>query len=471
MATRQASSRSDNNDYYCKLNFNLEAIKPFIECKQLISDNESLFWVDDYESLKSFTETVGLTGKWSPPGGRIKKFVADNADLTIMWHYGKQGSMLLRGGGAEKCKETLINMLKSPSDRSNIMESNNVSPTMDFTADSAKVSDASQLIDTSLSNTYAHECKCFDNGVEIDGVKLDIVIMQRKLEFVNGKISEIENCGSQTGVEKSAASKYSDILDEKNGQIERQLCMIESLQQKLTDVQKERDFLKTALFKSISGGCTNNKTAEKIHKSEVMPKTSDNDVDCIVQSPIVNIGWNNDLLNNNQKINEPFIPTNDKNLNNNATYKNTAVKLIFDEGVNGNQPSNYGDKQHDDLHIINTTDILSNHKYPNRETTKPQQKNPGNDYIKSIPVRITDRSPFRSNRGESFQARRKYVNRFAHNDHRTNSRASGSRDELLNTTYSKESNEFFRKARIRKPKPRLSQKLTRDKMLFYRFQY
>ena len=249
-ADQSIKLREDNFvifDHYRKINLNFDIIKPFIDRKQLLLEDQRLFWFADYETLTIFAETIGFVGKWSSPGGRVKKFVDKNVDLTLTWYYGKKGSLFLLGECAETCKETLANVWKSYVDRIVIQTISEVSAVTASEADSIVVSDQSPINvkNATFPDPLTRDCKCFENGVELDGVKFDIVIMQKKLDFISEKLSGLENRSSQSGVGKSAASKFDLILDKKNREIESQSKVIESLQQKLAIIQKERDFLRS----------------------------------------------------------------------------------------------------------------------------------------------------------------------------------------------------------------------------------
>jgi hypothetical protein len=146
------------------------------------------------------------------------------------------------------------------------------------------------------SKPHTHDCRCFENGLELDGVKLDIVIIQKKIDFINETVSDLANNSLQYSGGESADKNFAVILDEKNKEIDRQSNVIKTLQQKLVTVQKERDVLKTALSKPLSESHADNETPEINNFEEVTANDSSYDINCSVIVPNVNI------VNNQQSL-------------------------------------------------------------------------------------------------------------------------------------------------------------------------
>ncbi len=152
------------------------------------------------------------------------------------------------------------------------------------------------------------------------------------------------------------------------------------------------------------------------------------------------------------------IETNQPYKNEDKRSKLHNTNLCKDAAPNRSSNVRNNDKQHGDLHTSNTS--LNNN--PNIEAPGPQQK---------IPVRITNRGHVTSNRTE--QSRKKRVRSYVHNNQRSNGGPLGSHYGSLSSTDLHESNaDFFRTVPVRKQKdPCLPQKISRDKILFYRFHY
>ena len=67
-------------------------------CEELVDmvyNGKRLEWTNDFASLKKIiTESIGLKGKWSSPGGSSKKFTSLNAELSLTWYQGKKNTLV-----------------------------------------------------------------------------------------------------------------------------------------------------------------------------------------------------------------------------------------------------------------------------------------------------------------------------------------------------------------------------------------
>ena len=73
-------------------------------------DGKRIKWLDTFEMLKIFTKNVvGQLGNWLSPGGRYKKFISSNSDLTFTWNY-ENGTLSFKGNVGESLKELLISL-------------------------------------------------------------------------------------------------------------------------------------------------------------------------------------------------------------------------------------------------------------------------------------------------------------------------------------------------------------------------
>ena len=55
---------------------------------------------------------VGPCGKWSSPGGNVRKFSCVSPDLSVTWYFGKQKTWLFQGKEGSCLKESLINVFR-----------------------------------------------------------------------------------------------------------------------------------------------------------------------------------------------------------------------------------------------------------------------------------------------------------------------------------------------------------------------
>lgn len=126
-----------------------------------------LSWTGDYESLKEFvSEYLGLNGVWSSPGGEKKTFT-DNGSISISWLKNKK---VLSCTGLDSIISSKLVALVCYDKDSDKIEVDPSTTTITRT-DEAFTNEAS------LS-----ECQCHNLATEIEGIKLDGVIAEAKLE-------------------------------------------------------------------------------------------------------------------------------------------------------------------------------------------------------------------------------------------------------------------------------------------------
>ncbi len=79
----------------CSDNANTLIFRRFLNATDVIGlsnlsfDGTRLMWSGDFANLKKIaSETFGLLGNWSSPGGSAKKFIGSNAEISITWSPG-----------------------------------------------------------------------------------------------------------------------------------------------------------------------------------------------------------------------------------------------------------------------------------------------------------------------------------------------------------------------------------------------
>ena len=188
----------------------------------LTYDGKRLKWVASYELLKKFVEeTIALKGKWISPGGHARKFVCSGIDLSLTWYFGKYNSLILHGELSSDLSDALIKVCQQTATFKTNTRCDDklttsplageLSPTAPNTNDdsyylSAISMDNEATIkpevlfmgDTTLdehchkvrskhvyqksSDISQCDCKCGLLAAELEGIKLDMVIMQRNIE-------------------------------------------------------------------------------------------------------------------------------------------------------------------------------------------------------------------------------------------------------------------------------------------------
>ena len=206
-------------------------------------DGKKLKWRNDFAELKKFVEdSLGIKGKWSSPGGGTKRFKEENGQLILNWYFKKQCTLLFQGTEADGLKNKLIDLLPKAKPQSFIEQEGNTSGNGGFPdeADSilAVTVDSEQQPFTSLSSTSENlnvltdncPCRCKSMATEIEGIKLDIVILQ----------SQMSSESTKTKCTNEEISKLQ--IELKNEQHKNAI-----LKDRATRAEEERDSLRLAL--------------------------------------------------------------------------------------------------------------------------------------------------------------------------------------------------------------------------------
>ena len=98
-------------------NWDLGEILRYKEANSFTYVGNRIKWIDTFEMLKIFTKNaIGYEGKWISPGGKYKKFVSSNSDLTITWNH-ELGMLTFKGNVGDNLKELFINIYSMNEDK------------------------------------------------------------------------------------------------------------------------------------------------------------------------------------------------------------------------------------------------------------------------------------------------------------------------------------------------------------------
>ena len=157
-------------------------------------DGEKFKWRNNLTELKKFVQdSLGVKGKWSSPGGGNKKFKEEDGQLILNWYFKKQSTLLFQGAEADGLKNILIDLL-AKDEQSHIEEKNAVanSGSQDegdntVIMDSEEKSYGLSPLPNNNQNVPndACPCRCNTMATEIEGIKLDIVILQSQMASEN----------------------------------------------------------------------------------------------------------------------------------------------------------------------------------------------------------------------------------------------------------------------------------------------
>ena len=142
-----------------------------------MSTNLRLSWAGDHNSLKEFVQnTLELQGNWSSPAGEKKLFEANN--IKILWWKNKK-FLTIDGDDANRIKRDMMNALLTNSNLDGTKTSVDIATNTEYSLDE--------------NHTTKHQCMncmCTALSPEVEGLKLDFVVLEANL---NHKIQVIEN--------------------------------------------------------------------------------------------------------------------------------------------------------------------------------------------------------------------------------------------------------------------------------------
>ena len=181
--------------------------------RYLSYDGKRFRWAGNLESLKHFVENgVKLLGIWTSPGGSSKMFTCSYLDLTVTWYPGKQNTLMLKGTTSLELADTLIEVCStsiSGISAKDSKTSNGDNITLESTSqvpmEKAKQKhenetfsvEQDEVRSTSISSTILQgsttNCRCNLLAADIEGIKLDMVIMQMQIESNNVSQNRVLN--------------------------------------------------------------------------------------------------------------------------------------------------------------------------------------------------------------------------------------------------------------------------------------
>ena len=196
MADQRKSSCSDNganlmtdNDLY-----KLELDGSDLQFLQL--NGERLMWTGDLESLKKFVEKrLNQQGKWTSPGGNSKQFKSSNNNLTMTWYNKKQLTLAFQGRDGSLLKSKLVDLVFNKKARADSSVSN-VSTTTEQ-ENSSLPGEESSYANQHPKGTEGEPVNFSEERLDpiiiadIEGLKLDLLILQKKVDINTGLLSRL----------------------------------------------------------------------------------------------------------------------------------------------------------------------------------------------------------------------------------------------------------------------------------------
>ena len=392
MADTCASESSAEIRFNSQIELNFEAIKSLVDRSVLSYNGKQFRWANDFDSLTNFVQAIGINGKWSSPGGKSKKFVSSDLDLIVTWYYGKQGSLLFRGEHADIVKKFFINKLL---------------PCISTTGDDVQ---------------SKCDCQCGVLAAELEGVKLELVILQKTVEtkITSSQEShgdEVTQLRYNYANERERCERLeADISILVKGR-DREISELNNIIVSLTNKVKSIEALNESLQKSTSAqstqGIQNNpnkgnlcEDTDNYVNSFPLPLMHEHDkrktIEDYTQKEIASVG----KFNNNQldKIWQECLP---QNSSYDLKEKSSSVSAQFQKRQN--DKVSLAQTEPSDEYILHDLNVCTNSFIPNtavqhRNIIHPVNQN--ND--QRIPVRITQRGKSRPIRKKVYSGIKKF---------------------------------------------------------------
>ena len=216
-------------------------------------------------SLKSFLMCdLQQQGKWTSPGRNMKQFKSTNKNLIINWHSKKQQTLCFQGRGGPTLKDRLVQLVQNmPEMTTNMPDSNTsttavqsqsqtVSPSTlseDSYASGIRQASADREGQKSSTRERSYSMACAD----MEGLKLDLLIVQKKVEenanLLSANVQKQEELMVATeGVDyKTRYEHLLSTLRKKRKEIEEleEKCL--SVENRALSLEQEKDSLRLAL--------------------------------------------------------------------------------------------------------------------------------------------------------------------------------------------------------------------------------
>ena len=194
MADGCTLSSSDDNQFVDtemeSLLLNLESS----DLQHLQLKGDRLTWKSSLDSLKSFVKSdLQQQGKWSSPGGNMKQFKSTNKNLIINWYSKKQQTLCFQGRDGPTLKDKLVQLVQNmPGITTNMLDSNTSTIAVQTESQTMSPSTLSEVSYTSGIRQTSADREGQESLIQersysvmiadIEGLKLDLLILQKKVE-------------------------------------------------------------------------------------------------------------------------------------------------------------------------------------------------------------------------------------------------------------------------------------------------
>ena len=199
--------------------------------------------------------------------GWLLKFISSNAELILTWHQGKQNTLLFQGKDGNLVRDKFVSLCRAQSctskpshgqEQALSIDSGTSMPSKDVVSKSVQVCQDS-LQNYSINCLSNCRCSCGVLAADVEGVKLDIAILQSRIELLSESKNELSHKEKDKEIDRLRGELMSE--KRKSERLESELCLfvrersveigksnqlILSLENKITKLEEINDSLKSA---------------------------------------------------------------------------------------------------------------------------------------------------------------------------------------------------------------------------------
>ena len=254
------TSSADDNQF---VDPEMELVLPNLEScdlQHLQLKGDRLAWKSSLDSLKNFVMCdLQKQGKWTSPGGNMKQFKSTDKNLVINWYSKKQQTLCFQGRDGPTLKDRLAQLVQNMPEMTTNTPDSNTSTTAAQTE--SQTMSPSTLSEDFIRQTSADRVEQESSteersnsmvSADIEGLKLDLLILQKKVEENANLLSA--NIQKQELMVASESIEYKTRYEHLLSTLRKKEKVIEELEEKCLSfenlalsLEQENDSLRLAL--------------------------------------------------------------------------------------------------------------------------------------------------------------------------------------------------------------------------------
>ena len=206
------------------------------QCNEL-NANLKLSWTGDLDSLKLFVEKyIDFNGTWKSPGDERKSY--SNGDTTIIW-WRKIKKLQFSGKEANRIKQQCCNILMGK------VLTDSMSGTQDEN-DASRRENASRSKNNVLPafGKPQNQCLCSQTAIDLDGIKLDIEILQSRTDALQS-LADVQECCIPSSYNANKVELLMQEFTEEKGKLKKIEGDLTDIKRMVYDRKGEQDLKST----------------------------------------------------------------------------------------------------------------------------------------------------------------------------------------------------------------------------------